>query len=554
MAVGPAGDKYEREADHVAKQVLGQIKGSGEQPVQRQGTEGEDASLVQLKPLQRQIGMEGGDVSGDVESSIDGSRGSGRSIDENVRSSMEDAFGADFSDVKVHSGAESTALNDSMSARAFTTGKDIFFRQGEYNPGSDAGKEILAHELTHVVQQTSPSSVNRAPQVVQKVDDDEKEKGKTLPPLTAPATNGPAAAPATNGPAAAPATNGPAAAPATPSVDEAVASSNANLNLLGAANAAGKSSTAIAALEGAKKTTDAMSGFAGVGAATDLLSGGADIYQGIKQGGAVGNTKALAGAGKVGRGGTTAALLAGSVGASALPPALIVAGAAGAIAAGAAAYTSEQRKKAQMKVAEGSTDPEVIAAANSAATADQAQKEAGLQGVLVNTAAVVGASVLIGTALTNPVGLGILAAAGLIAGGMIVVKKLSQVAAGHKLVKAKEDENKLAIIEWEKDGKPGKKPVIDPAFDRERLGSWPWDRGYGTIFREDQEKQKTKIADTLYAATNSATSGTDDKETKAFRQIVINMKLEIDLDDPEKPKHKQILDKLKPARLTEGLT
>ena len=150
MAVGPAGDRYEREADHVAKQVLSQIKGSGEQPVQRQGTEGEDVSLVQMKPLQRQIGIEGGDVSGDVEASIDGSRGSGRPIDENVRRSMEGAFGADFSDVRVHSGSESTALNDSMSARAFTTGKDIFFRQGEYNPGSDAGKEILAHELTRV--------------------------------------------------------------------------------------------------------------------------------------------------------------------------------------------------------------------------------------------------------------------------------------------------------------------------------------------------------------------------------------------------------------------
>ena len=157
MAVGPAGDKYEREADHVAKQVLGQMKGAGEQPVQRQGMEEEE---LQAKPLQREIGMEGGDVSGDLESSINGSRGSGRSIEKNVRSSMEDAFGADFSDVKVHSGAESTALNDSMSARAFTTGNDIFFRQGEYNPGSDAGKEILAHELTHVVQQTSPAPTN----------------------------------------------------------------------------------------------------------------------------------------------------------------------------------------------------------------------------------------------------------------------------------------------------------------------------------------------------------------------------------------------------------
>ena len=158
MTVGPSGDKYEQEADQVAKRVLGQMKGAGEQSVQRQGMEEEE---LQMKSLQPQIGMEGGDVSDEVQSSINGSRGSGKSIEENVRSSMENAFGADFSDVRIHLGAESTALNDSMNARAFTTGNDIFFRQGEYTPGSSSGKEILAHELTHVVQQTSPSPINR---------------------------------------------------------------------------------------------------------------------------------------------------------------------------------------------------------------------------------------------------------------------------------------------------------------------------------------------------------------------------------------------------------
>jgi len=158
MTVGPSGDKYEQEADQVAKRVLGQMKGAGEQSVQRQGMEEEE---LQMKSLQPQIGTEGGDVSDEVQSSINGSRGSGKSIEENVRSSMENAFGADFSDVRIHIGAESTALNDSMNARAFTTGNDIFFRQGEYTPGSSSGKEILAHELTHVVQQTSPSPINR---------------------------------------------------------------------------------------------------------------------------------------------------------------------------------------------------------------------------------------------------------------------------------------------------------------------------------------------------------------------------------------------------------
>ncbi|WP_287359229.1 DUF4157 domain-containing protein, partial [Moorena sp. SIO3B2] len=54
---------------------------------------------------------------------------------------------------RVHNDAQSDQLNQSIQARAFTTGKDIFFRQGEYNPGSRGGQELIAHELTHVVQQ-----------------------------------------------------------------------------------------------------------------------------------------------------------------------------------------------------------------------------------------------------------------------------------------------------------------------------------------------------------------------------------------------------------------
>jgi hypothetical protein len=66
---------------------------------------------------------------------------------------MEPALGADFSGVRVHADAGADALNQSLQARAFTTGQDVFFRQGAYNPGSSSGRELLAHELTHVVQQ-----------------------------------------------------------------------------------------------------------------------------------------------------------------------------------------------------------------------------------------------------------------------------------------------------------------------------------------------------------------------------------------------------------------
>jgi hypothetical protein len=66
---------------------------------------------------------------------------------------MEPVFGADFSQVRVHTDTQANTLNRTLSARAFTTGRDIFFRQGEYRPGSSTGQELIAHELTHVVQQ-----------------------------------------------------------------------------------------------------------------------------------------------------------------------------------------------------------------------------------------------------------------------------------------------------------------------------------------------------------------------------------------------------------------
>jgi hypothetical protein len=89
-----------------------------------------------------------------VERSIDQARGGGHGLDHRTRGQMESAFGADFSGVRIHTDSRADSLNHALSARAFATGKDVFFRQGEYEPGSSSGRELLAHELTHVVQQT----------------------------------------------------------------------------------------------------------------------------------------------------------------------------------------------------------------------------------------------------------------------------------------------------------------------------------------------------------------------------------------------------------------
>ena len=93
------------------------------------------------------------DVQPDVEEMIQSERGGGQPLDKVVRSQMESSFGTDFSGVRVHTNPKADALNQSLNARAFTTGQDIFFGQGNYNPGSSGGRELIAHELTHVVQQ-----------------------------------------------------------------------------------------------------------------------------------------------------------------------------------------------------------------------------------------------------------------------------------------------------------------------------------------------------------------------------------------------------------------
>jgi hypothetical protein len=217
LKLGPAGDQYEREADRVAQQVVRQMSAQPlrPQPVQRQPLEEEELQMKPLagtiSPLQRKDeprpkvvltkpaagtipqpkppaatisrvqraptphftkslfaqrqeeedelqmkplhGSEGGEVEQSVEKQIQTARGGGKPLDNKVRGSMEKGFGADFSNVRVHTGGQADKLNRSLNARAFTVGSDLFFKSGEYNPGSSGGKQLLAHELTHTVQQ-----------------------------------------------------------------------------------------------------------------------------------------------------------------------------------------------------------------------------------------------------------------------------------------------------------------------------------------------------------------------------------------------------------------
>lgn len=105
--------------------------------------------------LAQRKGEEGFDLDSDTAGRINQARGGGQPLDGAVQAKMSEQLGHDFSGVRVHNSTESDALNKDLSAKAFTTGQDIFFKAGAYDPGSSSGQELLAHELTHVVQQST---------------------------------------------------------------------------------------------------------------------------------------------------------------------------------------------------------------------------------------------------------------------------------------------------------------------------------------------------------------------------------------------------------------
>ncbi|MEL7039539.1 MAG: DUF4157 domain-containing protein [Cyanobacteria bacterium J06592_8] len=171
LTIGAPGDPYEQEADRIAQNVVQQINTStpdvtpsNPTTVQREiveEQEGDDEGTVQMKPvIQLQELAGGAEAPSGLESSINRAKGSGHPLDVGLQRSMGQAMGADFSRVKVHTGSTANQLSQSIQAKAFTTGEDVFFKSGEYQPSRRSGQELIAHELTHVVQQNG-SQVSR---------------------------------------------------------------------------------------------------------------------------------------------------------------------------------------------------------------------------------------------------------------------------------------------------------------------------------------------------------------------------------------------------------
>lgn len=162
LTVGQPGDVYEQEADRVADAVMRMSEPSVSevisnsnslQPMKIQRMCAECTREEEEKIHAKESAGQTPTVTPALEARLDGTRGGGEPLPESVRSYMEPRFGADFSGVRVHMGSEADALNRELGAQAFTQQRDIYFGAGRYSPKTRDGQQLLAHELTHVVQQ-----------------------------------------------------------------------------------------------------------------------------------------------------------------------------------------------------------------------------------------------------------------------------------------------------------------------------------------------------------------------------------------------------------------
>ncbi len=193
MEVNKPGDKLEQEADKMAGKVMRmpspastekKNQGQTDEKLQRKEKEKEEkiqrAAIPEEKIAKKEeekiqkapekeekLQRKGGDgapaLGSNTQSAIQNKTTSGQPISSDVRGYMESRFNADFSNVRIHSDTESAGLSNQLSARAFTYKNHIFFSRDQYQPGTSEGKQLLAHELTHTIQQGH--AVQRSPQV-----------------------------------------------------------------------------------------------------------------------------------------------------------------------------------------------------------------------------------------------------------------------------------------------------------------------------------------------------------------------------------------------------
>lgn len=129
-----------------------------DEQMQRQSTdESEEEDRIQA----RQQSDNSTGIPQDLESNINSLKGGGQPLSQTTRAYFEPRFGYDFSKVRVHADNHAADVARSVNARAFTLGDDIVFGAGQYTPENGNGQHLLAHELTHVVQQGGSTGIPR---------------------------------------------------------------------------------------------------------------------------------------------------------------------------------------------------------------------------------------------------------------------------------------------------------------------------------------------------------------------------------------------------------
>jgi hypothetical protein len=159
LTVNPSDDQYEREADRVADALTQTQDSQIQRGIRKQKEE------VQMKASSSQVPA----VSEDMEMRINVARGSGQPLPGSILAALEPNLKHDFSQVRIHDDAEGDKLSQQLGANAFTSGRDVFFREGAYQPGSESGRRLIGHEMAHVVQQDA-TDIYRQPAKTEEVE------------------------------------------------------------------------------------------------------------------------------------------------------------------------------------------------------------------------------------------------------------------------------------------------------------------------------------------------------------------------------------------------
>lgn len=150
LSISRPNDPSEVEADVIADKVMRMSQDGHERTVRSEAA----AELVQRK---HSTGVGSAHVTGSIASRINLS-GAGEPLAPTTRNFFESRFGTSLRDVRIHTGDESARLNTDVSAQAFTLGNDIFFGSNQYQPDTVSGRHLIAHELAHVLQQSTYAS------------------------------------------------------------------------------------------------------------------------------------------------------------------------------------------------------------------------------------------------------------------------------------------------------------------------------------------------------------------------------------------------------------